>query len=457
MSSPARRRAAARFVAVTLVAAVSACSLIRRRPPAPLAGPVFPLAVAEKIPYEGRVVPPVALADGRLFFVTDLGRVHAVDVGPGFPAWDFKTPHPVSRPVGIGRNRVYVVDDDREIHALDFEGRFLWRKTLDETAAGPLTEAGERLYVGTDEGSLIALRTGDGSEDWRFRAGHAVRTGVCVWRNRRGTPFLLCGGDEGKIYFLSLGGRRSADLECGNRITLPPLLEGDRLYVAVEGDAILCLNLEKRSLAWRVRLAGTPATRLVADDRRLFFLTAQGVLVGLDKKSGSLLWWKTMSSRTAFDPVVAGDQVLAAALSERLAGFSARDGRETGFFQTDGEFRANPVWAAPRIVCHASDGRSQGEALLILRKQVQIALSASKPSPIRVGEEVVFSVTHAGFQKPRFEFILKSAAGESVVQTASARDSWTWYPDEEGAYIVLVRVVEGEQAQESALDVQVVR
>ncbi|MBN2198696.1 MAG: PQQ-binding-like beta-propeller repeat protein, partial [Candidatus Aminicenantes bacterium] len=365
--------------------------------------------------------------------------------------------HPVSRPAGIGRNRVYVVDDERGIHALDFEGRILWRKTLEETVAGPLNEFGERLYAGTEEGSLIALRADDGSEVWRFRAGQAVRTGALVWRNRRGTPFLLCGGDAGKIYFLDPGGRRSAEMECGSPITLPPLLDGDRLYAAVRADGLLCLNLEKRSLAWRVRLAGTPAKRFVADARRLFFLTAQGVLVCLDKKSGSLLWWKTMSSRTAFDPVLAGGQVLAAALSDRLAGFRARDGKETGLFQIDGEFRANPVWVEPRVLCHASDNQKEGEALLVLRRQVPVALNASKPSPVRVGEEVVFTASHAGFKTPRFEFILKSAAGERVVQTASDRETWTWRPEAEGAYKIQVRVTEGERTEESTLEIRVVR
>ncbi len=460
MKSPARFTGIARLGAAALTAAVSvsACSLFRGKLQEPLKGPVFPMAVTIRIPYEGRVMPPVAYADGRVFFVTDLGHVHAVDVERKAPAWEFRAEHPVSQPVSLGQGRLYVVDDRMELSCLDREGRLVWRKELDESPAGPLVESDGRLYLGTEQGSLIAVRVEDGGEIWRFRAGQAVRTGALFWRDGRGTPFILCGGDEGVIYFLSLDGRSRGRMPCGGRLYLPPLLEKSRIYLSTDRDEFLCFNLKKRSRAWRVRLTGRPATRPLSDAGRLFFLTAQGVLMCLDKKGGSILWWATTSSRTAFDPAAAGEQVLVASLADRLASFNARDGREAGRFQAEGEFRANPVWAPPFILSHLSDSERRGEEeLIFLRKQIQVALSASKPSPLRVNEEVLFTASVTGFRQPSYEFVLKSSEGEKVVQASSPRNSWSWFPEEEGAYTVVVRVSEGDEREESGLDVQVVR
>lgn len=456
-SQAARRQAALAAAALAAAFAVSACSLFRARPRAPLQGPRFPLVAAVRIPYQGRVVPPVLYAAGRVFLVTDIGHCLAVDVGSAAKAWEFRTAHPVSKPAGLGRERVYVVDEGRELYSLDFEGRLLWRKSFDETVSGPMNEAGGMLCLGTEEGSLVALRPEDGSEVWRFRAGHAVRTGAILWTDRRGTPFFLCGGDEGKIYFLSSEGDRRGQIECRGKLLLPPFLEGDRLYAGIEGDALVCLNLAKRSVAWKVRLAGRPATGIFSDAGRLFFLTGQGVLMSLDKRSGSILWWRTMSSRTAFDPAPAGEQVLAAALSGKLAGFNSRTGKETGFFQAEGGFRANPVWAKPWVLAPVADGESRSEELLFLKRQPPVVLNASKPSPVKPGEEVVFTASVTGFTKPSFEFILKSNGRELIVQAASTGASWTWHPEEEGDYRVAVRVAQGGESEEAELEIRVVR
>jgi len=338
-------------------------------PEPPAAGPAFPLAPAQTINYSGQVVPP-AVKDGSLyFFTTDRGWALAVDARRRETAWDFRATFPVSRPVCLGREAVYFADDRNIVYCLDRSGWVLWARGFGETIAGPLNEAEGRLYVGTEQGSLYCLQAETGLEVWKFRTQAALRTGGLLWKGRNGRPVILCGGDEGKLFFLDEGGRLDAALDCRGKIPLPLLVEEERGYVGTEDAALLCLDLPGRRVRWRVRLTGAAARPAVVDRKSLFVLTAQGILMSLNKRSGEILWWRTLSSRSGFDLELADGQVLATSFSPDLVSFAARNGREVGRFQAAGELRSNPSWLARYVLVHVYDPQNEQGALIFLKKK----------------------------------------------------------------------------------------
>ncbi|HEX9901719.1 MAG TPA: PQQ-binding-like beta-propeller repeat protein [Acidobacteriota bacterium] len=352
-----------------MVYAAAGCSLLSVKPVPPASGPVFPLAPALSINYRGQVIPP-GLKDGsHYYFTTDSGRVLAVDVRRREIAWEFRASFPISRPVCLGRECVYIVDDRNIVYCLDRSGWVLWSRGLSATVAGPLQEIEGRLYVGTEQGSLYCLQAESGLEAWRFQAQAALRTGVLLWKDRQGRLFILCGGDEGKLFFLDEGGKLRGDLDCGGKMALPPLLEKDRLYVGTEGQMFLCLDLQRRRAKWRVRLTGPPASPAIADQKRIFFLTAQGVLMSLNKRSGEILWWRTLSSRSGYNLEPADGQIVATSLGSDLVSFDARDGREAGRFPAGRDLRSNPVWLSPYLLVHVYSPQNEEGTLIFLRRK----------------------------------------------------------------------------------------
>ncbi len=338
-------------------------------PPATAPGPAFPLAPAQAIPYEGRVIPP-GLKDGPFyFFTTDGGRLLAVDAGRGQIAWEFRASFPISRPVGLGREAVYIADDQNIVYCLDRSGRVWWSRGFGQKIAGPLFETEGRLYVGTEQGSLFCLQADTGLDVWRFKTKAALRTGGLLWRDRNGRPFILCGGDEGKLFFLDESGQLRADLDCGGKLSLPLRLEEWRGYVGTENGVFLCLDLQRRRIKWRVQLTGSPVAPALADQKRVYFLTAQGILMSLNKRSGEILWWRTLSSRSAYDLELAGSQVLATSISPDLVSFEAGDGREKGRFRADRELRSNPVWLKGYVLVHDYNPQDEKGALIFLKKK----------------------------------------------------------------------------------------
>jgi outer membrane protein assembly factor BamB len=440
-----------------ICAAAAGCGFFSLKPVPLTSGPVFPLVQSRSLSYGGQVIPP-GLKDGAYYyFATDRGQVLAIDVGRRAIAWDFKASHPISLPLSLGRESVYAVDDENIIYRLDRSGWLLWSRGLAETVTGPLAEIEECLYVGTEQGGLYCLQPETGQDIWKFKTKAALRTGALLWKDRQGRPFILCGGDEGRLFFLGSGGRLRGDMDCGAKISVPPLLEGDRLYVGTEGQMFLCLDLSRRRTKWRLRMAGLPARPAVADHKRIFFLTAQGLLVCLNKRSGEILWWRTLSSRCGFDLELADGQVIAASISSGLVSFDARNGEEVGRFQAPGELRSNPAWMNPSLLVHVFDDQKDEGRLIFLRREAKVTLSASKESPQKIGEEITVTAGATGFRAPSFQFRLRSRAGENVVQDTSAQETWTWLPEEEGEFVIVVRVSDSQETMEGEMPFRIIR
>jgi outer membrane protein assembly factor BamB len=117
-----------------------------------------------------------ALQDGILYIGTFANRVYAIDADDGTEIWRFPEEKPGDSwfwgsPVLDG-DIVYAVDVKGNVYALDAEtGEQIWHKTIEEKdtpvrAGAALTEDGGTLLISSENGSLYALDTADGSRKW---------------------------------------------------------------------------------------------------------------------------------------------------------------------------------------------------------------------------------------------------------------------------------------------------
>lgn len=171
------------------------------------------------------VAPPVA-ADGQVYLLSH-GSLMAFDASarelPGRYAadliwaqlWIWGFPLPPSPEYSALRWRVAPSDD---------MGAFLH----------PLAVTREALYLGTDEGEVVALRPEDGSLLWRMPAGEPVATS--------------------------------------------PLVAGDMLFVSHEDGIIRAIDRIRQEEVWNVSLESPPAAPLSYAEDRLYVHTQDGRL-----------------------------------------------------------------------------------------------------------------------------------------------------------------------------------
>lgn len=277
------------------------------------------------------------IAGDRMFVGTDDGELLAVNYDTGEVMWRYATRGAVQRPPVVvdvsdpatGKADYLVVfsNEADQVVALDaVTGEFRWQYKVDTPEEYTLrghagvTRAGDLLFTGFANGTMVALRARTGSVAWLTTlTGEADRfvdvdatpvvhgdavyvtsssgglwaidqaTGLVRWRSRLGVP---AGAGAGSGAF---GGLTADD---------------DRLYVAAADLGVYAVDFDGNVL-WRHGTAGAgePAAPQVAGEYLVYALTDAGVYVA-DKRTGSVLQYFNPGDGVSAEPVVVDDRDL---------------------------------------------------------------------------------------------------------------------------------------------------
>jgi outer membrane protein assembly factor BamB len=258
------------------------------------------------------------------------------------PVWRVPVGGGLASPVVAG-GRVFHLDNtegQETAHALEADtGRELWRTPVDEafrdghSAPGPRctpTVDGDRVYVQSCRGEFRCLAVADGQTLWRLN-------------------FVK---DFEALFFGETGSASGASRH-GN--TGAPLVDGDRIYVAVggtKGASVVCLDKRSGKVVWASE-NDTPGyaplhVAELAGVRTVLAFTSVA-LIGLNANSGDLLWRvpiQTSLGRHIVTPIVAGDLVV---VSSHEAGLVAVRVTRQG-----DTFAAVPAWTSRSAACNCA-------------------------------------------------------------------------------------------------------
>ncbi|MDE3154805.1 MAG: PQQ-binding-like beta-propeller repeat protein [Acidobacteriota bacterium] len=178
-------------------------------------------------PVGGPMAQPLTFDTGWLIGGTRGGEIWAWRARDGHLLWHVSVGAPLSAPATLGGDRLYVPLANGELLSLGLQtGRRVWTDRL----GGPPTQVlplDSRLFVGSTDKYFYALKTGDGTQDWRWRTGADIVGAAVV--------------DEKRVYFVSLDNLlRALDRHSGTlqwQAPLPvrpssgPQLAGDQAIV----------------------------------------------------------------------------------------------------------------------------------------------------------------------------------------------------------------------------------
>ncbi len=277
------------------------------------------------------------LAGDRLFVGTDDGELLAVSQDTGEVLWKYGSRGAILKPPvvldvrapGSPRPDMVVVfsNEADQVTALDaVTGAFRWQykaETPEEyTLRGHagVAAAGDLVFTGFANGTLVALRAQTGSVAWLTTLTADAERFVDV----DATPVL----DGSSLYVTSSsGGVWALDQATGLVRWRTPLvasargdggsgavgglaIDGERLYVAAADLGIFALDHEGNVL-WRhgTKGAGEPATPQIAGDLLIYALTDAGLYIA-DKRTGSVLQYFDPGDGVSADPVVVDERDL---------------------------------------------------------------------------------------------------------------------------------------------------
>jgi len=431
---------------------LSVCSLFRTKIPPYPSGVVFPLINDTELAYEGEIINLIQKSENRLYLSTRKGRVYCIDGQKRKILWRYDAAVSLASAPHLGEDSIYVFDEENTLYCLDSEGQLQWKKTCENRITSGIKANNKKVYIGTEKGDFFCLSSEDGRILWHFQADDAIKSNPVTWRS-----LVLFGCDDHRVYFLNQEGRLSRKFDAGGKLGPTLFVDGDFLYFGSEDRYLYCVNLNRAKTKWKIRTGGATFIPPVVDKNKVYFLCWNSVVYCLNKKSGTILWWNSVPSRSFYRLEVIGDKIIASTLSSKIVCFDLETGEKQGTFDAFQEIKSNPVWFSPFLLVNLYDRDSNLGKLVFLKKEVKVTLSSSNTSPQKLNEEVIFTARATGFYMPKYEFLLNRFirlrfypgisvlirdGDKNVVQQSSESDSWNWFPEQEGYYIIEVIAVD---------------
>ena len=354
---------------------VSSCSLFLMRERGAPARLDFRLAEKKRVIYDGRIVGPVRRQGSRLYWVTDKKKLYCFDVQNENPIWTYEGKAAFDSPPVIGRESVFLLDQEGYVHAVDGLGQLLWKIGLENVTPLSLSLALNLLLVGTEGEGILAVDPVSGRQLWRVRAEGSFQAGAVSWGNS-----IICSSQEGQISILSPQGRVLKTLAMENPISNTPLVDEGRLYVGTADGYFHCLDLKRGNRKWRVDVRGKILAPPRADEKRVFLSAANCVLYCLNKRNGHLLWWRALPSRSYHEPEFTDGQILISSSSSTILCLDRKTGEEVGTFEGSSEVRSNLIWLEGFLLLHLYDPQREKGSLVFLEGKEKAHSSLARGS-----------------------------------------------------------------------------
>jgi len=438
---------------------LSVCSLFRSKTPPYPSGIVFPLINHSELAYEGEIIDLIQKSENCLYLSTRKGCVYCIDGQKREILWRYDATASLASAPYLGEDSIYVFDEEDTLYCLASEGKLQWKKTFENRITSGIKANNKKVYIGTEKGEFFCLSSEDGRILWQFQADDAIKSNPVTWRSS-----VLFGCEDHKVYFLNQEGRLSRKFDAGSKLGPTFLVDGDFLYFGSEDRYLHCVDLNRVKTKWKIRTGGATYIPPVVDKNKVYFLCWNCVLYCLNKKSGTILWWNSVPSRSYYRLEVVGDKIVASTLSSKIVCFDLRTGEDQGTFDAFQEIESNPVWFSPFLLVNLYDRDSNMGKLVFLKKEVKVTLFPSKKAPQKINEEVLFTAKATGFHMPKYEFLLTRLirlrfypgisvfirdGDKNVVQESSEGDSWNWFPEQDGYYIIEVTAVDEKERAET--------
>jgi outer membrane protein assembly factor BamB len=281
------------------------------------------------------------LAGGRLFVLKNDGRALALNAETGKVRWRKRIGGlAASAPGAAGASVYFVVNHGgyggiagagpAKVVAMNRRtGRIRWAKRLASASESSPLVVGERVYVGSQGGTVYALSAKSGRLLWRHYAGGPVKGGLAYSRGR-----LFMGDYGGSVTALRSRNGSVAWRSGGyGQIYATPAVAFGRVYIGSKSGSVYALSAASGRRLWSRGTGGyvyaAPAVGAVKGMRPAVFIGSySGQFMALDARSGGVIWSRGGYGKISGAASVIGRIVYFSSLSARRTwALSAKTGR----------------------------------------------------------------------------------------------------------------------------------
>lgn len=326
-------------------------------------GPTWTASVGEGTEYRQRILSPPVVAAGRVFAMDANGKVSAFELATGRRLWAMGTRPKGDRSTNVGggvaasSTRVWATTGRSELLALDAAtGKILWRQPLGAPARSAPTVADGRVFATTLDSKLLAFAADTGTPSWTYQAVTKVQTMLLSGSSPAAADgFVVAGFGSGDLITVRAdtgalawsdslaGARASSTLIDLSAISALPVIDGGRVFAISDGGLFVSIDLRSGRRLWERDVGGSQTPWLAGDV--LYVITQQQVLAAIDARDGHPIWdydlprYRNVQKQSGpvrwVGPLLAGNRLIVASSSSRLAVFQPSTGLPIAAFHTD--------------------------------------------------------------------------------------------------------------------------
>ncbi|MEY2442390.1 MAG: hypothetical protein QOJ46_1816 [bacterium] len=303
----------------------------------------LPLDVTPRPPYHqawayrGQVLLEFApvLCKRKIFILKNNAALYAISRRTGKPRWKRLLGNLAAASPACSHGVVYAVilqrargaDGGRVVAVTAKSGKTLWSRKLPSRAeSSPLLDR-NRLFFGTEDGTVYSLRASDGAVRWTYKAAGAVKGGIAM-------------DDAGKLYFGDYGGKvhaiRRSD---GKKVWTVDAAKGGlfgigggtfyasaavaygRVYIGSTNGEVYSLAASNGKLAWRKGTgnyvyASAAVGAVGTGPPTVYVGSYDGHFYALDARSGRPRWVRSLGEKISGAATIVGDLVFVSDLGK---------------------------------------------------------------------------------------------------------------------------------------------
>lgn len=324
-------------------------------------------ALAEKLKLEwsvateGPVNSTAAIIGDTVYVGSADSHLHALDLKDGSTRWTFKTSGPIEASPLYLNGKIFIGDTFTNFYCIDAaEGREIWRTGFDDKVISsanyfvPPGTTETNIVVGSYDFKLYSLKSSTGDIVWSYETGNYINGSPAVAKGQ--TAF---GGCDAIVHVVDLNsGKLAAEVDIGAYIIGSAALLDGKAYIGHYENAFICVDLEKKEVAWSYRDRSFPYASSPA-------VTADKVLFGgrdrrlhcVARDTGEPVWTFAARGRVESSPVVTGTQVVVGSDDGRIYMVHLETGKEMWQYEIGEPVQSSPAIAGNRLVIGANDGR----------------------------------------------------------------------------------------------------
>lgn len=218
-------------------------------------------------------------------------HLYAADARTGRMNWNFEPNGNVTSAVSVDRERVYVGTESGTVYAIDrTDGSKRWTFSASTSITGSPVVSNNRVFAVTDTGRLFAIQAGDGNVDWQTSVNSTISNGGIAVTER--TAYL--GAGDGLHAFDVQSGHEQWHFETQASATTPTVANGVAYFgTSFDGRYLRAVDTESGMERWKYRtpkvqegdaIMGGVHDAPVVVDNAIYALAAGGRLYAFGKK-----------------------------------------------------------------------------------------------------------------------------------------------------------------------------